>query len=163
MGESSASLNSQLEIKGKSRSNTKTAPVQNESESNAASLDKLSSLFDKKLEALNKQVTASLANMNARLKSIASKKRAGTDKPAWQFNQGRKWYNPPRNPQGDKANIGNCYGCGEPGHYKRNCPKLRARTNSQVTSVPKRQQPLELILRLIIKGITIPKEMRAAE
>ena len=101
--------------------------------------------------------------MNARLKSIASKKRAGTDKPAWQFNQGRKWYNPPRNPQGDKANIGNCYGCGEPGHYKRNCPKLRARTNSQVTSVPKRQQPLELILRLIIKGITIPKEMRAAE
>ena len=109
MGESSASLNSQLEIKGKSRSNTKTAPVQNESEANAA-----------------------------RLESIASEKRAGTDKPARQYNQGRKWYNPPRNPQGDKANIGNCYGCGEPGHYKRNCPKLRARTNSQGTSVPKR-------------------------
>ena len=138
MGESSASLNSRLEIKGKSRSNTKTAPVQNESESNAANLDKLSSLFDKKLEALNKQVTTSLANMNARLESIASEKRAGTDKPAWQFNQGHKWYNPPRNPQGDKANIGNCYGCGKPGHYKRNCPKLRARTNSQGTSVPKR-------------------------
>ena len=138
MGESSASLNSRLEIKGKSRSNTKTAPVQNESEANAASLDKLSSLFDKKFEALNKQVTTSLANMNARLESIASEKRAGTDKPARQFNQGRKWNNPPPNPQGNKANMGNCYGCGEPGHYKRNCPKLRARTNSQGTSVPKR-------------------------
>ena len=146
MGESSASLNSRLEIKGKSRSNTKgksrsntkTAPVQNESEANAASLDKLSSLFDKKFEALNKQVTMSLANMNARLDSIASEKRAGTDKPTRQFNQGRKWNNPPRNPQVDKANMGNCYGCGEPGHYKRNCPKLRAPTNSQGTSVPKR-------------------------
>ena len=47
MGESSASLNSQLEIKGRSRSTTsttKTAPVQNESEANAARLrqDKLS-------------------------------------------------------------------------------------------------------------------------
>ena len=82
MGESSASLNSRLEIKGKSRSDTKTAPVQNEFEANAASLDKLSSLFDKKFEALNKQVTTSLANMNARLDSIASEKRAGTDKPA---------------------------------------------------------------------------------
>ena len=86
MGESSASLNSWLEIKGRSRSNTKTAPVQNESKANAASLDKLSSLFDKKFEALNKQVTTLLANMNARLKSIASRKRAGTDKPARQFN-----------------------------------------------------------------------------
>ena len=76
--------------------------------------------------------------MNARLDSIASEKRAGTDKPARQFNQGRKWYNPPGNPQGDKANSGNCYGCGEPGHYKRNCPKLKAHTNSQGTSFPNR-------------------------
>ena len=60
---------------------TKTAPVQNEFEANAASLDKLSSLFDKKFEALNKQVTTSSANMNARLESIAS------EKPAQQFNQ----------------------------------------------------------------------------
>ena len=66
MGESSASLNSWLEIKGKSRSNTKTAPVQNESEANVASLDKLSSLFDKKFEALNKQVTMSMASMNCK-------------------------------------------------------------------------------------------------
>ena len=42
MGESSASLNSWFEIKGRSRSYTKTAIVQ--SEANAASLDKLSSL-----------------------------------------------------------------------------------------------------------------------
>ena len=42
MGESSASLNSRFEIKGRSRSYTKTAIVQ--SEANAASLDKLSSL-----------------------------------------------------------------------------------------------------------------------
>ena len=85
MGDSSASLNRRLEIKGRSRSNTrttKTAPVQDESEANAASLDKLSSLFDKKFEALNKQVTTSLANMNTRLESITSEKRAGTEKPA---------------------------------------------------------------------------------
>ena len=61
MGESIASTNSRLKIKGKSRSNTKTTPVQNECEANAASFDKLSSLFDKKFEALNKQVTTSLA------------------------------------------------------------------------------------------------------
>ena len=72
--------------------------------------------------------------MNARLESIASEKRAGTDKPARQFNQERKWYYQPQNPQGD----GNCYGCGEPGHYKRNCPKWRARSNSQGNTVSKR-------------------------
>ena len=137
MGESSASLNSRLEIKGKSRSNTKTAPVQNEYVANAASLDKLSALFDKKFEALNKQVTMSLVNMNARLESITSEKRAGTDKKARQFNQDCKWYNQLRNPQGDKANIGNGYGCGEHRHYKRNCPKLRARTNSQENTLSK--------------------------
>ena len=70
MGESSASLNSRLEITGRSWSNTKTAPVQNESEANAASLDKLSSLFDRKFEALNEQVTSLMANMNARLDRI---------------------------------------------------------------------------------------------
>ena len=75
--------------------------------------------------------------MNARLESIAGEKRAGTDKPARQFNQGRKWYNQPRNPQGDKANIGNCYGCGEHGHDKLNC-LLRARINSQGNTVSKR-------------------------
>ena len=145
MGESSASLNSWLESKGRSRfktSMTKTAPVQIEFEF-AASLDKLSSLFDKKFEALNKQVTTSLANMNARYESIESQKRAGTEKPAQQFNQKRKWYNQPHIPQGDKANFGNYYGCGEPGHYKRNGPKLRVRvhTNSQGTTVPKRADP----------------------
>ena len=61
MGESIASINSRLKIKGRSRSNTKTTPVQNECEANAASFDKLSFLFDKKFEALNKQVTTSLA------------------------------------------------------------------------------------------------------
>ena len=65
--------------------------------------------------------------MNARLEPIESEKRAGTDKPARQINQGRKWYYQPQNPQGDRANFGNCYGCGEPRHYKRNCPKVRAR------------------------------------
>ena len=90
MGESSASLNSRLEIKGRSRSNTKTAPVQNESETNASRFNKLSSLIDKKFEALNEQVTTSLASMNARLESNENEKRAGTDKPARQFNQGRK-------------------------------------------------------------------------
>ena len=79
---------------------TNTAPVQNESETNAASCDKLSSLIDKKFEALNEQVTTLLASMNARLESIESKKRAGTDKPARQFNQGRKWYNQPQTPKG---------------------------------------------------------------
>ena len=63
-------LYSRLEIKGRSWSNTKKAPVQNESEANAASLDKLSSLFDRKFEALNEQVTTLLANMNARLDRI---------------------------------------------------------------------------------------------
>ena len=64
---------------------TKTAPVQNESETNAASCDKLSSLIDKKFEALNEQVTTLLASMNARLESIESKKRAGTGKSARQI------------------------------------------------------------------------------
>ena len=68
----------------------------------------------------------SLANMNARLESIASEKRAGTEKPAQQFNQGHKWYYQPQSPQGDKANFENCSSCGEPGHYRRNCPKERA-------------------------------------
>ena len=76
--------------------------------------------------------------MNAIPESIASEKRADTGKPAWQFNQGRKWYNQTQKPQGDKANILNCYGCGEPGHFKQNCPKLRARMNSQGNTVSKR-------------------------
>ena len=118
--------NSRLEIKGRSEFNTKTAPVQNESEANAAIFDKLSSLIKKKFEALNEQVTTSLASMNARLELIESTKRAGTDKPARQLNQGRKWYNQPQNPQEDRVNFGNCYGCGEPGHYERNYPKVRA-------------------------------------
>ena len=113
----------------------------NEIEANAASLDKLSSLLDKKFEALNEQVATLLANMNARQESIASEKRAGTEKPARQLNQSRKWHYQPQNPQGDKANFGNCYGCGEPKHYKRNCPKLRALRNSQGTTVSMRADP----------------------
>ena len=62
-----------------------------------------------------------LATVNGRLESVESEQRAGTDKPARQFNRRRKWYNQHQNPQGDKANFGNFYGCGELGHYKPNC------------------------------------------
>ena len=74
--------------------------------------------------------------------------------------------NPPQNPQKDRANFGNCYGCGEPGHYKRNCPKLRPRTNSQGNTFSKRADSLaapETDTGTNNKGDNNSQKMRAVE
>ena len=132
---------------------------------NAASLDKFISHFDKKCEAVNKQVTTSLANMNARLESIESGKRAGTEKPAQQFNQGRKYYHQPHTPKGIKLILGIVTDMASPDIIGETVPRglIQIPRKLQFRRMLTHQQPLELILGLTINGITIPKEMRAAK
>ena len=108
--------NSQLENKGR----LKSAHVQagSGSEGSSNELEKLFSLFEKKLENLDRKVTEELAGINARLDSLLEADKGGFQRKARQLNK--------KHPSKGKS-ASKCYGCGEPGHLKLNCYRVKAR------------------------------------
>ena len=77
-------------------------------------------VFDQKMEALD-----------ARLDAM----KAGSKQPERMFSPGNNYARQLKSqPQG---RLGNCYGCGQPGHFKRS-PKLRACTKPQAGEYEKR-------------------------
>ena len=81
-------------------------------------LEKLFSLFEKKLENLDRKVTEELVGITARLDSILDVGKAGPERPARQLNSKHS---------SKEKTTSKCYGCGEPGNLKLNCYKLKAR------------------------------------
>ena len=61
--------------------------------------------------------------------------KAGSKEPEWRFSPGNNYAWQPKSPP--QARLGNCYGCGQPWHFKRNCPKLRALTQPQAVNTNK--------------------------
>ena len=107
--------NSRLENKGR----LKSAHVQagSGSEGSSKELEKFS-LFEKKLENLDRKVTEELAGIKARLDSLLEADKGGFQRKARQLNK--------KHPSKGKS-ASKCYGCGEPGHLKLNCYRVKAR------------------------------------
>ena len=109
LSENSAGLNRRLEAKGKTRS----APVQASTETPSSiesQFSKFISAFEKRMAVFDQKMAA----LDARLDAM----KAGSKEPEWTFSPGNnyaRWLKSP--PQG---RLGNCYGCGQPGHFKRN-------------------------------------------
>ena len=126
LSENSTGLNRQLEAKGKTRS----APVQAATEmpsSIESQFSKFISAFEKRMAAFDRKMAA----LDGRLDAM----KAGSREPEQTFAPGNNYARQLTSPP--PGRLGNCYGCGQPGHFKQNCPKLRACTKRQVVNTNK--------------------------
>ena len=130
LSENSTGFNSPLEAKGKTRS----APVQAATET-PSSIESQLSKFSSGIEMRMAVFDQKMAAFDARLDAM----KAGSKEPERTFSPGNNYARQPKSPP--QGRLGNCYGCGQPGHFKRNCPKLRAHTEPQAVNTNK--EPLE--------------------
>ena len=126
LSENSTGLNSCWKPKEK----TWSAPVQAACEtpsSMESQFSKLSSAFEKRMAVFDQRMAA----LDAKLDAI----KAGCKESERTFSIGNNYAWQPKSPP--QGRLGNCYGCGQPGYFKRNCPKLRARTKPQAVNTNK--------------------------
>ena len=126
LSENSTGLNRRLEAKGKTRS----APVQAATEmpsSIESQFSKFISAFEKRMSVFDRKMAALDARLDA-MKAV-SREPERTFSPG--NNYARQLKSQPR------GRLGNCYGSGQPGHFKQNCPKLRARIKPQAGNTKK--------------------------
>ena len=119
-------LNSWLEAKGKTRS----APVQAATETPSlieSQFSKFSSAFEKRMAVFDQKMAA----FDARLDAM----KAGSKEAERTFSPRNNYAQQPKSPP--QGRLGNCYGCGQPGHFKLNCPKLRAHSKPQAGNTGK--------------------------
>ena len=95
---------------------------------------KFISAFEKRMAVFDQKMAA----LDARLDAM----KAGSREPERTFSPGNNYvftssnYARQLNSQ-PRGRLGNCYGCWHPGHFKRNCPKLMARTKPQAGNTKK--------------------------
>ena len=107
LSEKSTGLNPQLEAKGKTRS----APVQAATEtpsSMESQFLKFSSAFEERMAVFDQK----MASFDARLDAMT----AGSKEPETLFSPGNNYARQLKSPP--QGRLGNCYGCGHPGHFK---------------------------------------------
>ena len=61
--------------------------------------------------------------------------KAGSKEAERTFSPGNNYARQTKSPP--QGRLGNCNGCGQPGHFKLNCPKLRARSELQAGNTGK--------------------------
>ena len=162
-----------IPVKSENRTRGRTAPVQVEERGSTGTEKELASLrkqldtlltkvgtmgeLESKLSKLSEQVEAgrSTKELEGKLSKLSEQVENLTKRGLTRSQEARNSIN--RSDVGNRCNSsgvpkGNCFGCGQPGHYKNSCPKSRNPPYKQKSSRPVTQRVTDLKGGWLIQG-----------